>query len=111
MRQITAAIQSRKYLEKREQQNIASWQTRTLATFIAGGYMVSEKDGNPALELARKISFDTIEQLQMEEAEKNSIQFKDGEPQFVSVEEVAEQNKTGSFERFMSQFGGGMTRD
>ena len=88
MRQITAAIQTRKYLDRREQQNIASWQTRTLATFIAGGYMTSEKDGNPALELARKISFDAIEKLQMEEAEKDAIEFRDGEPVFAWIDEV-----------------------
>jgi hypothetical protein len=111
MRQITAAIQTRKYLEKREQQNIASWQTRTLATFIAGGYMVSEKDGNPALDLARKISYDKIEQLQMEEAEKNSIAFRDGEPQFTSIDEVAEKNGAMGESRFLSLFGNGMTRD
>lgn len=62
-----------------------SWQTRTLAMFIAGGYMTTDKD-NPGIKAAGRIAIDDIEQAQIEELEENP-----------PVTEA----QPGSFERFM----------
>lgn len=67
-RQIVAAIRRRLYLRRREEISLTSWQTRQLASFIAAGYMIDSKKGNPALDAAQVLSFDEIEAAQLEEA-------------------------------------------
>lgn len=61
---------------------------------IAGGYMVDPKEGNPALEMAAKISIDEIESAQLEDSEFREKQSKVKEPPL------------GSYERIMQAFGG-----
>jgi hypothetical protein len=71
-RQITAAIQRRQLIERRQAISLMTWQTRQITSFIAGGYWVDAKKGNPALDAAMRLAFDDIEKAQMEEAEAKS---------------------------------------
>jgi hypothetical protein len=66
MIQITSAIRRRQFWEDRRERSLVSWQTRQLATMIAGGYMTDGK-GNPALEAASKLAIDAIEAAQLED--------------------------------------------
>lgn len=60
MQQIVSAIQLRRADESRVERTNLSWAVRTLATFIAAGYMT---DGdNPAIEQAQEITLDDLEQ-------------------------------------------------
>jgi len=68
-RQITAAIQRRQFMERRQQISLITWQTRQLASFTAGGYWVDGKKGNPALDAAQRLAYDEIEKAQIEESE------------------------------------------
>jgi hypothetical protein len=61
---------------------------------IAGGYMVDEKKGNPALDMAMKLAIDEIESAQLEDKESQQQQAKVNEPAL------------GSYERIMQAFGG-----
>ncbi len=90
-RQKVAAIQRRNFSRNRVEAGRISWQTRQIASFIAGGYMVGKGKPNPALEHAGKISLDDVEVLLL-----------GGELPGRPVE-----NKNGSYERFMTRFGGG----
>lgn len=65
--------------------------TRTLAIYIAMGYMVEKE--NPALEQARQISFDEIDRLLLEEASA-----------------APQENKEGSYERILAMMGRGLHR-
>lgn len=58
-RQILTAIAQRQYESKRNQDLQVSWQVRTLATYIAAGYMVDGE--NKALDQAQLISLDPVE--------------------------------------------------
>lgn len=91
-RQITAAINRRRYFEDRRERTLVSWQTRTIAMFVAGGYMTDGKHENTAVKAAADIAIDDIEKAQLEEAEN----------QPKSYEELV---KPGSFERFMGSMG------
>lgn len=94
LRQITSAIQTRKYLAYREENNRTSWLARQIATFVANGYMV---DGdNPAVEAAQKLGMDDIE-----------IALLTGEAPPKPGEAPA--NRKGSYETLM-RFAGGMTK-
>lgn len=64
--------------------------TRTLAQYIAGGYWVESGKPNHALEDARRLAYDPIEEKMLEA--------------HASAPKVAE-NSNGSFERLMSAFG------
>lgn len=57
LRQITTAIQQRRYLEHRQERLIASWQTRTLAQFVALTIPVEGKN-NPLLDAAATLDID-----------------------------------------------------
>lgn len=70
-----------------------SWQTRVLATMIAGGYMIDAKKGNPALEAATKLAIDDLEAAQLEVAEQ--------------VAERQKAQKVNDFGKVMQFFGGG----
>lgn len=61
---------------------------------IAGGYMVDSKKGNPALDMAMKLTIDDIDAAILEDAETNQKQSKIKEPEI------------GSYERIMQAFGG-----
>lgn len=67
-RQVLAAIKREEFMRRREAISLMSWQTRQLASFIAAGYMVDPKKGNPALDAAQVLAYDEIEQAQLEEA-------------------------------------------
>lgn len=82
------------FQKDRHDKSMVSWQTRILASFIAGGYMVDGKTGNPALDAAQKLAFDDIEAAQIEDAAKATVKKKVTEPAI------------GSYERFMGAFGG-----
>lgn len=71
-RQIVAAIHRRDLLRRREEISLTSWQTRQITTFVAGGYMIDSKKGNPALDMAQTLAFDEIEAAQIEEAKIRS---------------------------------------
>lgn len=97
LRQITAAINRRNYWEQRREQNLTSWMTRQLASFIAAGYMTDGKSENKALKAAQMLAFDEIERLQLLAAEH----MVDDRPRGQSAQEPAR----GSAERFMRTFG------
>lgn len=86
-RQITAAIQTRRYTEAREENSRFSWMTRNLAGFIAAGYMTDGKKENKALKQAGELAYDDIEAALLGAAPAAS-----GKPK---------ENGVGSFERFM----------
>lgn len=92
LRQVTAAINRRRYFEDRKQRTLVSWQTRTLAMFTAGGYMTDGKHENTAIKAAGDIAIDDIEKAQLEEAENRPKSF----------EELV---KPGSFEKFLGSMG------
>lgn len=75
---------------------MVSWQTRTLATMIAGGYMTDEKKGNPALDMAMKLGIDEID----------SVQLEDG---IAARKDAPVQAKENSYEKVMGAFGGKLT--
>lgn len=92
-RQIVSAIQLRLTQARREARSIASWQTRTLSTYIAAGYMVEKGKENKALSEAQNIGYDAIDQA------------------LLGVESGgAKENTNGSFERLMGWAGAGMTK-
>lgn len=68
--------------------------TRTLAQYIAQGYMVEKGKPNPALEAAAKLTIDNVEAA------------------LFGVEGTAEQqeNRPGSYERLVGLMGQGGTR-
>lgn len=91
-RQIAAAIQYRRYLAMREENGRVSWLARSIATFVAGGYMV---DGdNPAVEKAQQLAYDDVE-----------AKLVGYEPKAAGGGPI--EPRQGSFERLM-QFAGGM---
>lgn len=94
-RQITAAIQKRRFWKQREDNGRFSWMTRNLASFIAAGYQVEGE--NPALKTAGQLAYDDIEQSLLGGGETAA----GGGPK---------DNGNGSFERFMGAFGGGGRR-
>lgn len=57
MRQITTAIQQRHYLRHRQSRLVTSWQTRTLAQFIALT-IPTEGGKNPVLDFAATLDLD-----------------------------------------------------
>lgn len=61
---------------------------------IAGGYMVDQSKGNPAMDAAAMLSIDDIEAAQMEDTKKSVEKKKITEPPI------------GSYERIMRAFGG-----
>lgn len=97
-RQITSAIRRRRYQEERERKLLASWQTRTLATWIAAGFMTEEGKENPALAEAQKIAIDKIEETLIKEQNEFSDR---GE----MIEEGDDGISVGSFEKFMGSMG------
>lgn len=92
LRQKIAAIHRRLYFERRDRISLASWQTRQLASFIAGGYWV--EGHNKALDQAQRLHFDKIEKAQLDEAAKIAEEA----PREFDV-------LPGSFERFMGSMG------
>lgn len=101
-RQVTAAIRRRRYLEDRERKSLLSWQTRTLAGFIAGGYQIEEGKENPGLELVKKIAIDHIEETQLEELAESGEGFEGRGP---AIEAGSDGIAVGSFENFLGAFG------
>jgi hypothetical protein len=99
LRQITAAIEHRQFALDRKEMSRMTWQTRSLAQFIAAGYMTDGE--NPGLALAGRLAFDEIEQAMIEEAEAQSLK-----PTVVSehwtpdMPSESKDNGRGSFEKF-----------
>jgi hypothetical protein len=105
-RQIIAAIHRRQLFERRQQISLTSWQTRQLASFVAGGYMTDGKSGNPALDAAQRLAYDEIERHQLQEAEErldrqDNLEF-DEEGNIIPL---LPNLKRGTAERFMGSFG------
>lgn len=92
-RQIAAAIQTRKYNETRIENGRFSWMTRTIATYIAQGYMVEKGKPNPALEQAVILSLDEVEAKMLGATAAEAPK--------------AKENAPGSFEKFMTMLGSG----
>jgi hypothetical protein len=91
LRQVTAAIQMRKFSAFREENSRFSWLARNIAGFIAAGYQIEKGKENKALDQAGKLAFDDIE-----------LALLGGKVQ--SPDQPAE-NGAGSFERFMGMMG------
>lgn len=103
-RQITAAIQMRRYAAAREENARFSWLARNLAGFIAAGYMVEKGKENKGLAQAGKIAYDDIEALLLGAETKAQtvapVLSADGEREVADPLKVADRNGTASFERF-----------
>jgi len=84
----------RRYENERADNLRASWTTRTLASYIAAGYMTDGKSENTALENAGKLTLDPVEAVLLGSA-----------PQ-----ETPKENAAGSYERIMARFGSGGMR-
>lgn len=91
LHQIVAAIRTRKYFESREEGQRFSWLARTLAAYVAAGYMV--EGDNPALEKAGTIAYDDIEAALLGD-----------------LPEKEAENKPGSYERLHMLLAGGPKR-
>lgn len=97
-------------MKRREDISLISWQTRQLATYIAAGYMTDGK-GNPALDQAQILSFDSIEEAQIEEAQKQTASSpgRDSKGDMFDSEgniiPILSNVKEASFERFMGSMG------
>ncbi len=89
LRQVTAAIQMRKFTAFREENSRFSWLARNLAGFIAAGYQMEKGKENKALTQAGKLAFDDIETVLL-----------GGTPAGAPKE-----NSAGSYERFMGMMG------
>lgn len=96
-RQIVAAIRRYDYLKAREQKSLISWQTRTLATYIAAGFQVAENQENEALKAASELAIDHIEESRIREESA----FADRGPEIKKEEGPA----VGSYEMFLGTFG------
>lgn len=90
LRQITAAIQMRRYTAAREENARFSWLARNLSSFIAAGYQVEKGKENKALAHAGLLAYDEVEATLLG-AEKP------GQPK---------ENGVGSYERFMQMASG-----
>lgn len=107
-RQITATIQQRRYMASREENGRFSWLARSLASFIAAGYMVDKGKENPALDSAAQLAFDEIESVLLgsktESAPAKLPVGPDGKVADIDPNEAIERalarNSNGSFERF-----------
>lgn len=88
LRQVTAAIQMRRYAAAREENARFSWLARNLAGFIAAGYMVEKGKENKALKHAGKLAYDDIEATLLGAETSKDV-------------DAAKVNGEGSFERFM----------
>lgn len=73
-RQIAAAIAIRKFQQAREENSRVSWMTRTLATYIAAGFMTDGKSKNPYLEKAPSLAMDQFEEALLKVAAETRSQ-------------------------------------
>lgn len=89
-RQISSAIQIRRFSSGREENSRISWLARTISTYIAAGYMVGEGKENKALKHAGQLAYDDIESLMLGNA-----------PAASGGNSAQAENKPGSYERFM----------
>jgi len=87
-RQISSAIQIRRYTTAREENSRISWLARNIATYIAAGFEVGKGKENTALKHAKQLAYDDIEALML-----------GAEPAQGAVKPA--ENKPGSYERFM----------
>ena len=92
LRQVTAAIQMRKFTAWREENSRFSWLARNLAGFIAAGYQIEKGKENKALDSAGKLAMDDIETTLLGGT--------------VQKPNAPAENGVGSYERFMSMMGG-----
>lgn len=92
--QIVSAIRVRKYFQQREENARFSWLGRSLASFIAAGYMT---DGdNPALDHAGKLAMDDVEATLLGNMDVAGGEWKPGDPAILKKEPTM-----GSFEKLM----------
>lgn len=91
--QITSAIKIRQFYEDRKRKSELSWQVRTMALFIAQGYMVSGE--NPGIKHALSLSIDDIDAALIEDAKTRTA----------STPKVIDP-PVGSYERAIRAFGG-----
>jgi hypothetical protein len=86
-RQITAAIQKRRFAARREENSRASWVARNIATYVAAGFEVPKGKSNTALDMAQKLSMDDVEHILLGGKVENAAGQKE--------------NGIGSYERLM----------
>lgn len=86
LRQMTTAIAQRQYLADKSHRRLMSWQTRTIAQFIAATVKVEKGKDSPIMDAANKISLDAKEAQELLNAP-------------VEIE-----NKPGSYERLVRGF-------
>lgn len=86
IRQISAAISQRLSTEQFRQRRLLNWQTKTIATYVAGAAMTDGK-GNPLLDEALKLDIDGLDLSELEVAKPI-------------------ENKPGSYEKLLGMGGG-----
>ncbi len=102
LRQVTAAIQMRRYSSSRAENARFSWLARNISGFIAAGYQIEKGKENKALEQAGKLAYDDIEALLLGAETSNAVPVlsEDGTREVADPLRVADRNGTASFERF-----------
>lgn len=95
LRQIVAAIRTRRYQRAREENSRFAWLARQITSYVAAGWEIAEGQENKGLTQAATLGYDDIEVELLKEAQKRA----DDVP-------VHAEPPVGSFERilgFMSQ--------
>ena len=113
-RQITAAIQQRRFFQKRDEDGRFSWLARNLAGFIVNGYMADAKDKKEPLAQAGSLAYDDIEAAMLgatpDRQTSPSVPTENGKaPDIDPNEAIARalaKNSNGSFERLRGMVGG-----
>ena len=111
LRQITAAIQQRRFLQQRREDGRFSWLARSLGRYIVNGYMSEAKDKKEALEEVSMLAFDDIEGAMLglvipeQAATPASGKAADIDPNDAIARALAK-NSNGSFERLRGMVGG-----
>lgn len=89
LRQITSAIQLRKFQESRIENGRTAWMARNITSFIAMGYMMEKGQENTALAAAQRLTMDEIDQALLDES-------------YEAAENAPKENAKGSYEKFMT---------
>lgn len=92
LRQVVAAIRSRKFLASRDDNSRFSWLGRHLGALIAAGYEVEEGAENKGVTYAEGLAYDDIERAALKAARE-------------VTEEAPAEPEVGSFERLMGAIG------
>jgi hypothetical protein len=94
-RQITAAIQVRRFHARREENTRASWVARNIASYVAAGFETPKGKTNEALNQAQKLAIDDIDVVLLGGTLNTGVA-------------TQKENGVGSYERLMRGMGGGL---